>query len=215
MLQIQNFTCNPFQENTYLLYNELGNAILIDPGMYFNAEKERFENEVVKSDLKIKKIINTHCHIDHIFSVEWAHQKYDLPLYLHKGEEFLLVNGKAMGEKYGLEFEPYSGRINYLKEGDVVTLDNDELKIIEAAGHSPASICLYCSKQDFIIAGDVLFRDSIGRTDLPGGNHELLIRNIQTKLFVLPDDTRVYPGHGVVTTIGYEKRNNPFVKNVG
>lgn len=211
MIKVQSFTYNPFQENTYLISNEKGQAIIIDPGMYFTAEKERMENDILKSGLIIQKIVNTHCHIDHIFSVEWMHKKYQVDLFIHKDEEQLLVNGKAMGDMYGLGFEAYTGAVSYLHEGDVVKLGNDELSVIEAPGHSPASICLYCEKQQFIIAGDVLFRESIGRTDLPGGDQELLIKNIQTKIFTLPDDVVVYAGHGVTTTIGYEKKNNPFV----
>ena len=117
-----------------------------------------------------------------------------------------------MAALYGLSFEPYTGKISYLKEGDIVNVDEDKLKVIEAPGHSPGSICFYCEKQQFLIAGDVLFKDSIGRTDLPGGNHELLIKNIQSKLYALPDEVLVYSGHGPTTTIGYEKRNNPFVR---
>lgn len=213
MLQVQSFTFNPFQENTYLLFNEKGNAIIIDPGMYFTAEKERFANELMRYGITIKMLINTHCHIDHIFSVEWVHRQYATGIYIHADEEAFLQNGAAMANRYQLDFEAFTGSISFLKENDLISLDEDTLQIIEAPGHSPGSICFYNAKQQFIIAGDVLFKDSIGRTDLPGGNYDQLITNIRQKLYTLPDETIVYPGHGPATSIGYEKRNNPFVNN--
>lgn len=212
MIKIQSFTFSPFQENTYLLSDDKGNAVVIDPGMYFTAEKERFEQEVLRAGFTIEKIINTHCHIDHIFSVQWVHKKYNVDIAIHADEKHLLENGHDMAAKYGLTFEKYTGNISYFKEGDTIKIGEEEMVVIEAPGHSPGGVCFYNETQKVLIAGDVLFRESIGRTDLPGGNHEQLINNIKTKIYTLPDDVTVYSGHGATTTIGYEKRNNPFVQ---
>ena len=123
----------------------------------------------------------------------------------------MLAYAPTSGLMYELPFDNYSGEILLLKEGDKILLGQDELEVIEAPGHSPGSICFYCAKQNFIIGGDVLFRGSIGRTDLPMGDHQALLKNIKEKLLVLPDDTIVYSGHGPSTTIGQEKLNNPFL----
>src|SRR4029077_7492475 len=128
-----------------------------------------------------------------------------------EGEENMLKLAPKSGEQWGLPFENYTGVLHFLKEGDRIFLDEDELQLISAPGHSPASICFYCEKQKILIGGDVLFRESIGRTDLPGGDHETLLKSIREKLFVLPDDVTVYPGHGMPTTIGHEKKHNPFL----
>ena len=124
----------------------------------------------------------------------------------------MLEMAPTSGLMYDMPFDNYTGEIIFLKEGDIITLNNDELKVIEAPGHSPGHICFYCAKQNFIISGDVLFQRSVGRTDLPGGNHQTLINNIKQKLLVLPDETVVYSGHGPVTTIGEEKRHNPYLR---
>ncbi len=211
MLQIKAFTFNPVQENTYLLFNEHNEVIIIDPGCYFDEEKEELKNFIDKNNLIPKILINTHCHLDHVFGNKFVAEEYKLTLHLHKKEEDLLKLAPSSGLMFNLPFDNYEGELIFLEEGDEVTLRNDKLKIIEASGHSPGSICFYCEEQKFIIAGDVLFNNSIGRTDLPGGNHEDLLRNIKEKLFILPDDVKVYPGHGAETTIGNEKKFNPFL----
>lgn len=212
MLKIASYTFNPFQENTYVLSNEKGNAIIIDPGMYFTAERERFEQDILRRGLRIDKIVNTHCHIDHIFSVQWVAQKYQAALHIPIGEQTVLDKGKEMAAQFGLDYDPYTGIVHHFEEGDIITLGEDVIKVIAAPGHSPGGVCLYAENEQWLIAGDVLFKESIGRTDLPGGNHQQLIDNIREKIFVLPDDVIVYPGHGTTTTIGHEKINNPFVQ---
>ncbi len=212
MITIQSFTFSPFQENTYILADDKGSAIIIDPGMYFTAEKERMEQEIMRKGWEVEKIVNTHCHIDHIFSVEWAHHKYGVNIAIHPDEKKLLDNGTEMAEKFGLSFEKYTGLIEFFKEGNSIQVGDETLVVIEAPGHSPGGVCFYNPAQKILIAGDVLFKESIGRTDLPGGNHEQLISNIQNKIYTLPDDVVVYAGHGPSTTIGHEKKNNPFVQ---
>lgn len=210
MIKTRFFTFSPVQENTYVLYNEQNKAIIIDPGCYFTAEQETLKKFIEDTQLEPVRLLNTHCHLDHVFGNKWVSETWNLELHLHAGEEQMLQLAPLSGEKWGLPFRNYSGPLHFLEEGDTIRLGNDALKVILAPGHSPASICFYCEEQGFLIGGDVLFRESIGRTDLPGGNHETLLKNIREKLFVLPDEVVVYPGHGPSTTIGYEKRHNPF-----
>ncbi len=211
MIKVKVFTFSPVQENTYLLYNEHNKAIIIDPGCYFSAEQETLKNFITDTGLEPIRLLNTHCHLDHVFGNKWVAETWQLELFLHSGEEQMLKLAPLSGEKWGLPFQNYTGPLHFLNEGDSFFLGEDELKVILAPGHSPASICFYCEKQAFLIGGDVLFRESIGRTDLPGGNHETLLKSIREQLFVLPDEVTVYPGHGESTTIGYEMRNNPFL----
>ena len=211
MITIASFTFSPIQENTYVLYNEARKALIIDPGCYFTAEQEKLLQFMNDNGLQPVQLINTHCHLDHVFGNKWVHKKFGLELYLHPLEEKVLAFAPASGQMWGLPFENYSGPLHFLNDGDIVMLGTDQLEVILAPGHSPGSICFYCKAQNFIIGGDVLFYESIGRTDLPGGDHETLLTSIRERLFVLPDETKVYSGHGPATTIGYEKRNNPFL----
>ncbi|MES2330879.1 MAG: MBL fold metallo-hydrolase [Bacteroidota bacterium] len=211
MIKVKLFTFSPVQENTYVLYNEQNKAIIIDAGCYFSAEQETLKDFINNTQLQPVRLLNTHCHLDHVFGNKWVSETWDLELWLHAGEEPMLKLAPLSGEKWGLPFQNYEGPLHFLEEGDTIMLGEDELRVILAPGHSPASLCFYCEKQKFLIGGDVLFRESIGRTDLPGGNHETLLKSIREKLFVLPDEVVVYPGHGIPTTIGYEKANNPFL----
>ena len=211
MLKIKSFVFSPIQENTYILYNEAKQALIIDPGCYFSEEKDVLNDFITQSELKPQMLLNTHCHLDHVFGNKYVAETYGLTLQLHQKEKALLDYAPTSGLMYNMPFDNYKGEFIFLKEGDTLILGEDELKIIEAPGHSPGHICFYCARQNFIISGDVLFNRSIGRTDLPGGNHQLLINNIKQKLFVLPDETAVYSGHGPMTTIGEEKRENPFL----
>ncbi len=211
MLKIKAFVFSPIQENTYLLFNELKDAVIIDPGCYFPGEKDELKVFITQSGLKPRKLLNTHCHLDHVFGNKFIAETYDLTLQLHEKEKALLDYAPASGIMYDMPFENYAGKFIFLKDNDIVKLGDDELAVIEAPGHSPGHICFYCAKQNFIISGDVLFNRSIGRTDLPGGNHQALLKNIREKLFILPDETVVYSGHGPVTTIGEEKKYNPFL----
>ncbi|MEX6686050.1 MBL fold metallo-hydrolase [Danxiaibacter flavus] len=212
MISISFFTFSPIQENTYLLHNEKGEALIIDPGCYFSAENETLKEHILKAGLTPVQLLNTHCHLDHVFGNKWVAKTYGLELYIHPDEEKMLELAPQSGLMYGLGFDNYKGSLHFLNEGDVVKLGDDELKVILAPGHSPGSICFYNEKQHFLIGGDVLFQESIGRTDLPFGNHEQLLKNIKEKLYILPDETVVYPGHGPSTTIGHEKKHNPFVR---
>ncbi|MBX2935337.1 MAG: MBL fold metallo-hydrolase [Ferruginibacter sp.] len=211
MLKIKSFVFSPIQENTYILYNELNHCIIIDPGCYFPYEQDELTGFITKSNLKPLMLLNTHCHLDHVFGNRHIARQYGLTLQLHKKEKSLLDYAPASGLMYNMPFDNYEGEYIFLQEGDIIKLDEDELEVIEAPGHSPGHICFYCANQNFIISGDVLFNRSIGRTDLPGGNHPLLLKNIREKLFVLPGETIVYSGHGPTTTIGEEILYNPFL----
>lgn len=211
MLEIRQFTFNPVQENTYVIFNEKGACAIIDPGCYFTSEHKELTDFIHSRKLAPKCLLNTHCHLDHVFGNRQVAETYDLKLQLHKKEEALLKAAPAYGEQWGLPFKNYEGELIFLEEGDEVKLDGDVLKVILLPGHSPGSIGFYNEPGKFLIGGDVLFRESIGRTDLPMGDHTGLLSSIREKLFVLPDDVIVYPGHGPETTIGYEKLNNPFL----
>ncbi len=212
MLQIKSFVFSPIQENTYVVFNELNECIIIDPGCYFDDEKTELQNFISEKKLLPKLLLNTHCHLDHVFGNKFIAAIFGLTLHIHPNEKKMLELAPTSGLMYNMPFDNYTGALIFLKEGDKIIFGKDELDVIEAPGHSPGSICFYCKKQHFIIAGDVLFQRSIGRTDLPGGDHQQLINNIRTKLFVLPDETIVYSGHGLTTTIGEEKKYNPYLQ---
>ncbi|MDQ6755789.1 MAG: MBL fold metallo-hydrolase [Bacteroidota bacterium] len=211
MLKIKVFTFSPIQENTYLLYNEKKECIIIDPGCYFPEEQQQLKSFIDKIGLMPKMLVNTHCHLDHVFGNKFIAEAFNLTLKMHPEEEVVLQFAPTSGLMYEMPFDNYRGEFIFLNEGDKIFLGEDVLEIIHAPGHSPGSICFYCKAQNFIIGGDVLFNGSIGRTDLPLGDHQTLINSIKQKLFVLPDDVIVYSGHGPETTIGAEKKNNPFV----
>lgn len=156
-------------------------------------------------------LLNTHCHLDHVFGNKFVAETWALTLHLHEKEKTVLEFAPASGLMWNMPFDNYAGDFIYLKEGEIIKIGEDELQVIEAPGHSPGHVCFYCKAQNFIIGGDVLFQRSIGRTDLPGGNHQTLLNSIRQKLFVLPDATMVYSGHGPATTIGEEKAENPYL----
>ncbi|HTS43893.1 MAG TPA: MBL fold metallo-hydrolase [Puia sp.] len=211
MLSVKCFTFNPVQENTYVVFNEKDACCIIDPGCYFGNERRSLEEFIDEEQLSPKFLLNTHCHLDHVFGNKFVHDRYGLTLHLHEKEKEVLDYAPTSGLQWNMPFENYRGNLIFLNEGDSIFMGDDEIKVLFTPGHSPGSICYYCEKQHFIIGGDVLFRLSIGRTDLPGGNFKTLLQSINEKLFVLPDKTIVYPGHGEPTTIGFEKKNNPFL----
>lgn len=212
MLHVKSFTFNPVQENTYVLYNEKGGCCIIDPGCYFPEERDGLKTFIEKTKLNPILLLNTHCHLDHVFGNKFIYDTWGLTLHIHEKEKELLEFAPESGKMWQLPFENYQGPLVFLKEGENIRIGDDVLEILLAPGHSPGSICFYNEAGNFVIGGDVLFNGSIGRTDLPGGDYDTLISSIQTQLFTLPDETKVYPGHGPVTTIGFEKMNNPFVK---
>jgi glyoxylase-like metal-dependent hydrolase (beta-lactamase superfamily II) len=210
MIQIAMFTFSPIEENTYLLYNETGQAVLVDPGCYFQEEKEELAAFIESHQLKLEKLLQTHCHLDHVFGLKWAAEQWQLQPHLHANEEKVLQWAPASGKMWNLPFDNYEGPVHHLQAGQEIRMGNDTLTVLFAPGHSPGHVCFYCKAQGFVIGGDVLFQGSIGRTDLPGGSHWQLLDSIRTQLFTLPEEIVVYSGHGPATTIGEEKRSNPF-----
>lgn len=210
-MDVSIFTFNGFQENTYVLYDETKECVIIDPGCNSKAEQETLASFITSNELKPIRLINTHCHIDHVLGNAYVTNTYKLELEAHKGEVPVLESCVMVANMYGIPYDPSPKIVKYIEEGDTIRFGNTDLDVLFTPGHSPASISFYHADQHILIAGDVLFQRSIGRTDLPGGNMETLLDNIRTKFWVLPDDTVVYPGHGPQTTIGEEKRENPFL----
>jgi hydroxyacylglutathione hydrolase len=210
MASVKFFTNNPFYENTYIVYDETGECAIIDPGMETATEQNVVVNFIKSNNLKPVLLLNTHCHIDHVLGNKFVFDMYGLKPQFNRGELELLDAVIAYAPTMGVNYDPSPLPDVYLPETGTVSFGNTTLKLIFAPGHSPAHLCFYDEKDNILIGGDVLFDGSIGRTDLPGGNYEQLIKNIEEKLFTLPDHCTVYPGHGPSTTIGYEKENNPF-----
>ena len=211
-LSVHILTFNPFQENTYIIIAPSGECIIIDPGCFDQMERDELVQIINDMGLKPVRLINTHCHIDHILGNAYVARTWGLDLEIHKGEIPVLESGTMVSGMYGVPYEVSPQPSSFLNEGDEVVLDGVSMKVLFTPGHSPASICLYNAVDNWVIAGDVLFYESIGRTDLPGGDHQTLLRSIRTQLFVLPNETVVYPGHGPSTKVGYEKMFNPFMQ---
>jgi hydroxyacylglutathione hydrolase len=212
MLNIHSFTFNPFQENTYIIYNEHKECIIIDPGMYSATEQMQLNSYIIQNEFNPIQLINTHCHIDHIFGNKYCSDTYQLELCIHKNEIPVLDSGNNTAIIYGLNYDESPLASKFITEQDVIKIGDETLDILFTPGHSPGSLSFYSAKNGFIIVGDALFYQSIGRTDLPGGDYDTLIESIKSQLMSLPDETMVYSGHGPKTTIGFEKNNNPFLK---
>lgn len=209
-MKLQKFTFNPFQENTYIIYDESKEALIIDPGCYDSLEEKELADFIESNGLKPVRLLNTHAHIDHVFGNQFINDKYDLELELHELDFPILEAAALAAQTYGLNYKESPKAGKKLVEGEYIEFGNTKLKIIHVPGHAPGHVVFYNEAEKIIIGGDVLFRGSIGRTDLPGGNHQQLLDQIRQKLFVLPTDVTVYPGHGPETTIGYELSHNPF-----
>ena len=210
MASIQAFPNNPYQENTYLLYDDSGECAIIDPGMYTAAEQNAVVNFIKQHNLKPALLLNTHCHIDHILGNKFVFDQYGLKPQFHEGEMVVIEAMPVWAQQSGIRYELSPLPDVYLPQTGSISFGNTTLELIFAPGHSPAHLCFYDKADNLLVGGDVLFRGSIGRYDLPGGNQAQLLKNIEEKLFILPDTCTVYPGHGPETTIGYEKQHNPF-----
>ncbi len=211
MRPIKIFTFSPFQENTYILVSSSRDAVVVDPGCFYPDEEKTLLDYLAQNKLKVIRLLNTHAHIDHIFGNALVSHEYGILPELHELEVPMLTMAPSICEAYGINMPaPSPVPSNYIKPGDRIEWDGFSLEALFTPGHSAGSLSFYDSMNGFVLAGDVLFRESIGRTDLPGGDYDTLIRSVKEVLFTLPDDTVVYSGHGPQTTIGYEKRNNPF-----
>lgn len=211
MIQIKKFTFNQVQENTFVVYDETGECAIIDAGCYFDNERLELDTFIAEKQLKPVRLINTHCHFDHIMGITHCRTKYNLQFECHPDEAILVEQAEDHGDLFGIPMQPIAPPDIFFNEGDQLKFGNSYLQVIAAPGHSPGGVVFYNPEQKILIAGDVLFYGSIGRTDLPGGSFERLTENIKTKLLTLPEETVVYCGHGPETTIGFEKKNNPFL----
>ena len=210
MLYLKTFTFNAFQENTYLVYDDKGEAIIFDPGNSNNTENSLVKNFIEEKKLCLSRLILTHAHLDHVLGNRFISDNYGLLPEVNENDLFLIEGMMQTANLYGVPAEESPMPEKFLHEGDKIKLGEYTFDCLHTPGHSPGSICFYNAQNKFAIVGDVLFYGSIGRTDLPRGNHEDLLNSIREKLFVLPDDVKIYSGHGPSTSIGFEKNNNPF-----
>lgn len=214
MLYLKQFTFNPFQQNTYVLYTDEGQAYFIDAGNSTNGENEQLSAFIEEKKLKPERLLLTHAHLDHIMGAKFIHEKFGLLPEVHKSELFFFERMQLSAQMYGVNCEQAPDPVAFLEDGQEISLGSYNIQCILAPGHSPGSICFYLKEKNVLIGGDVLFNGSIGRTDLPLGNHDQLISSITKRLLVLPEETKVYCGHGPATTIGHEKASNPFLTGV-
>ncbi len=211
MLTIKKFVFNPFQLNAYIVYDENGDCLLFDTAVSTDAEMQQLEGFIAENKLKPILLVNTHSHIDHIIGNRKVAERYHLKLAAHRGGQGFIDRAADSAARFGLPFDGAKEIDVPLDEGDTLTLGNHTLQVFYTPGHADGSLCFYAEPEGFVLTGDVLFNQSIGRTDLPTGNYDILQKSIWEKLFVLPDETVVYPGHGPNTGIGVEKKTNPFV----
>ena len=212
MISIKSFTFNPFQENTYIAFDKTKECIIIDPGCYDETENTILKSFIEQNNLKPVALVNTHCHLDHIFGNNFVANTYNLSPIMHKADLPMLEYATISAIKYGLNLKKLPKTTNFIEEGDIIKFGNSKFNILFTPGHAPGHICLVNNEENIILSADVLFYLSIGRTDLPMGNHETLLNSIKEKLLILDDKMLVYPGHGPSTTIGFERQNNPFLQ---
>lgn len=212
MITIKVFTFNAFSENTVVLSDpKTKECIIIDAGCYTSGEQNELKNYIDQNGLKPKEVINTHCHIDHVLGNQFVKDAFGIPLRIPTKEQEVFASVSSYSAAYG--FGDYRSAIidGFIEDDEVITLGNNKLQTLFVPGHSPGHLAFYCKEQGFCINGDVLFNRSVGRTDLPGGNHETLLSSIRNVMFMLSDETEIYCGHGENTSIGFEKMNNPFL----
>ncbi|MBC7862654.1 MAG: MBL fold metallo-hydrolase [Bacteroidia bacterium] len=210
-MKIEKFTFGPFQENTYVLYDDTKECVIVDPGCYSATEQIEMADFILKNGLKAVLLLNTHCHIDHVNGNLFVFEKFGLKPIIHRLDLPVLASQEQASMMYGLPFEKSPEPEKFIEEGDKIKFGKTVLDVLFTPGHCPGHVTFYHKESGTIVSGDVLFYNSIGRTDLPGGDHATLIRSVKTKLFPLGDDVKVYCGHGPETTIGFERRTNPFL----
>jgi len=212
MIRIKNFVFNYFAENTILLWDEeTKKSAVVDPGMSNTEEEKVFDEYLIENNLQLIYLINTHCHIDHILGCNYIKTKYSPDYYVPEKDLILLKNSSTQAEVFGLNLDNPPKPDKFISEETDLSLGNSKLIFLFTPGHTPGEFCIYLKEEKICVTGDVLFKEGIGRTDLWGGDYDTLINSIETKLFSLPEDVEIYPGHGESSTIGYEKQNNPFL----
>ncbi|MGQ9863529.1 MAG: MBL fold metallo-hydrolase [Bacteroidia bacterium] len=210
-MPLQAFTFNPFQENTYLIYDSGGAAILIDPGMHAPQERLALQTFIEEQGLFLTQVLLTHAHIDHILGVRWAVEKWDVPLYYHEREAETLAHAPMWAEMLGIPYQPVPPCAGYLQEGQTFCVGNMAWEVIHTPGHAPGHVIFWCASTGDAIVGDLIFAGSIGNYHLPGADYETLMQSLFQKLLPLGDHVRLWPGHGPQTSIFQEKTANPFL----
>ena len=212
MIQVKKFTFNPFSENTYVLFDETKECVIIDPGCVQAIEKTQLTEFIVQEGLKPVRLLNTHCHVDHVFGNYYVSKKYKLELEAHELDLPTLALVPKACMMYGIQgYELSPEPTKFLEEGIDVTFGQSRLEVIHGPGHAPGHVAFYSPADGFVINGDILFEGSFGRYDLPGGDLPTLKKTIIEKMFALPEETVVFCGHGGETTIGREKLTNPIL----
>jgi glyoxylase-like metal-dependent hydrolase (beta-lactamase superfamily II) len=212
MIKIKKFVFNSFQVNSYILYDESRECVIIDAACYEPHEKQEVKEFIEQNNLKLVRNLNTHLHIDHILGNCFIAETFGIYPEYHEASVPFLSTAREIAGSFGYTMNEIPAPARYLEENEKITFGTSELVVIYTPGHADGSVCFYNKEQGFVITGDVLFRDTIGRTDLPSGNFNLLMKSIREKVFTLSDDTVIYPGHGPETSVGYEKQNNPFIR---
>lgn len=208
-MKIQKFTFNPFQENTYVISDNNRNAVIVDPGCYEREEELELQSYIEDNDLKVIALLNTHAHIDHVLGNQFVIKQYKVPYYLHEADVPILMSIENYAHVYGMSnYKVSPTPTNLLKGGENLIFGEMEMKVFHTPGHCPGHVVFYLEKEKLVVNGDVLFKGSFGRTDLPGGSMEVLKKTIFDIMFELPDNTIVLSGHGDDTSIGVEKRTN-------
>jgi len=211
MIKNKVFIFNPFSENTYLVWEEESKqAAIIDPGCFSAGEENLLKQFVFDNRLVIKYLFNTHCHLDHIFGNNFVLKEYKPEYFIPELDKPLLENAPMHAKLFGMEMAKVESSENFLNEAGLLFLGSDEARFLFTPGHTPGEFCIYFPSASICFTGDVLFENSIGRSDLVGGDYQVLLTSIKEKLFTLPERTIIYPGHGNKSTIGKEKLNNPF-----
>jgi hydroxyacylglutathione hydrolase len=211
MAVVKKFTFNAIAENTYIVYDETKQCVIIDPGCNNDAERNILQSFIEQEELSPVMLLNTHCHVDHIPGNAFVAEKYNTPIYIHELELQIMNDAPLYGRMFGVNCPPSPEPTGYLKAGENEQFGNTTFKILFTPGHSPGSVTFYCEEDAFVVAGDVLFLGSVGRYDLPGANGDTLFNSIDTQLMTLPDNTKVYCGHGPDTSIGHERKTNTFL----
>lgn len=212
MISIKSFVFSPISENTYVLYDETKEAVIIDPGCLSQEEKSSLKAFIDENDLKVTALLQTHAHLDHVFGSNYVKRTFNVKMYMHKLEMPILADVESRCKLWGIPgYEPVEAD-EFIDEGEKIKFGNSELEVLFVPGHAPGHLAFVSHKDNFIIGGDCLFHRSIGRTDFPGCSLEVLLNSIKTKFFTLPDHYVVYAGHMQATLIGEEKRFNPFLK---
>ena len=211
MITVKKFVFNAIEENTYILYDETKECVIIDPGCYNDAEKKTLKDYIETNGLKPVVLLNTHCHFDHIFGNAYVCREFGIELWAHEADVYNIERSEAYTAMFGMKIEPSPLPSHYLTDGEEIKFGNSTLKVIHTPGHSPGCVCFYSEKDKLLISGDTLFNGSIGRTDLPGGDYDQIMDSLLNKLMKLSGDTVVYCGHGPNTEIGQEFLYNPFI----